>query len=57
VSLLRGGKEKFTTVEVPRQYSLSLLPRIGWTQCKVVGSAAGKVIGNGVVEYSAQNFL
>jgi len=49
--------EKFTTVAFPRQCPLFLLSRVGWMQGKALGSAAGMVIENGMLEISAQNFL
>jgi len=57
VPLLEDGMEKFTTAKFPKQCPLFLLSRVGSMQDKALGSAAGKVIENGMLEYSAQNFL
>jgi len=43
----RVGK-KFTTIDFSRHCPLFLLSRVGWMQGKALGSAAGKVIGNGM---------
>jgi hypothetical protein len=51
---LRWGGLTNISLKVPKLYSLDLLAKVGWRQCRVVRSEESNVMGRGLVECTTE---